>query len=417
MNSTFFSDSIEVKFIKSVLLNSRVPLIKSVRSGDFITAGKHYIYMDMVIKCTKTGTLSDNSAILTVSDSIKASKNLFVTNMINSAEFTRVFNLNTRTLGNIYFNNYIPKTDYYDSDTHEYLGKYLRYLRDFKNLNLMPFYNCFSYRILSRNKYDFSIYGLSVNDKYITYSIPIQFNRKYSIALDCPYSFKIVPTFISDTGFIEYKNNDCKFLTDLLKIKTSTYTRATFKSPINYEVSLRNIEDNISEILSQYESKLCLLIQLPENIKSSIVVLEGDFGNTTRINFSELQKNNSYIEHILLDKCCTSDLSLLNINDKIIHPYADRLIEYLLLNVIDHTETINANITYSQKLLGMEPTGIWDNYIRLTTYDKYMRENTTTPYKYKLDITGYIDKDIENFLQRNAANKLIANQSWTRGTD
>ena len=55
----------------------------------------------------------------------------------------KIFGL-TKTLKN--------PTTLYDYQTHEYLGDYLRFLRDFENINLMSMYNCFSNKLCNNIK-------------------------------------------------------------------------------------------------------------------------------------------------------------------------------------------------------------------------------------------------------------------------
>jgi hypothetical protein len=109
----------------------------------------------------------------------------------------------------------------YDSDTHEYLGEFLRFQRDYLGVDLMPLYNCFSNRVC--NNINLSIYrkdkqykevldengnvvldenlypviaedevvtkirrAFYSNDKdFVIYMIPIKYFQEYTIALDC----------------------------------------------------------------------------------------------------------------------------------------------------------------------------------------------------------------------------------------
>ena len=61
-----------------------------------------------------------------------SSSNLFYNSGKNMPGLTRVLN----STGNVY-----------DAATHEYLGDYLRFLRDYHGINLMSLYNCFNNKV------------------------------------------------------------------------------------------------------------------------------------------------------------------------------------------------------------------------------------------------------------------------------
>ena len=118
----FNDDNIYVGYIKQLLHTFNLPCCKidnpsnNYVVGDyFISANKNEIY-----KVTK---IDENNKC---SESVKICNYKFGDEVLNITK-----NLEIRN-------------NFYDSYTHEYLGEYLRFIRDYKGIDLMSLYNCFS---------------------------------------------------------------------------------------------------------------------------------------------------------------------------------------------------------------------------------------------------------------------------------
>ena len=95
----------------------------------------------------------------------------------------------------------------YDSNTHEFLGDYLRFLRDYYNINLMSLYNCFTNTIC--NNIDRTIeFEQSSNTKstfnsfdahYNIYVLPVKLFQDYTIAIDCEQGVELACGFYDGT--------------------------------------------------------------------------------------------------------------------------------------------------------------------------------------------------------------------------
>ena len=184
----------------------------------------------------------------------------------------------------------------YDSYTHEYLGDYLRFHRDFANINLMPLYNCFSNRACPHLNISFTV-GNNYEVKFKTdqsfetalykyYMVPVKFFKDYTIAIDSSAGVEVCCCI-----YDEYHNKDKDF-TEIPKLTYQCFGDLQFKTPVLY-TKLQNLNSllldptNTENDLCQQEDNLKLILKIPANNNSSIVILEGDY---TRYNDTTISK-------------------------------------------------------------------------------------------------------------------------------
>ena len=359
-----------------MLYNMPLPKYNTIVPGDYIIAGCIYIDRCNLILCTLSGYFGS----------------------------TALYSI----LGHYDFGEYRPKwtekfnsnCSYYDANTHIWLGNLLRCYRDICQINLMPFYNCFC--DLYNSKLLLSNTGAklvnTITDKVL--QIPIKFNKTYTIALDCNSDVYMCPAVLSHYNPIVTSIDGTQVnLTDILCQRNNYenvkhYVRMDFRRPITYQVKNTN-EDNAA-LWQRYEKNLYLLIQLPIENYSSVVVLEGDYTNTHLTRQYDMLKIYDFSAKEL-NEILLSDLSLLQFSDKVSYPFTDRLIEYLLQNVITNRDTIAGNVRTTQEQVYIDKLdGVWTEVLRAKIFEQYFNNKN----QYKLDINGFVDKDVEKFLIR-----------------
>lgn len=362
--------------------------------------------------------------------------------------------------------NLVIKNNTYDSYTHEYLGEFLRFQRDYNNIDLMPLYNCFSNTIcqhldfsnssnVNQNLEGFKI-STDLSYNYKIYMVPVKLFKKYTIAIDCSSPVEICCGFYTkyqDTreklrrmpAYTYKKINNCIFGQPFV------YDKLSYEALSNAITSDSPAQDpatvfisNIAEF-AQYETELKMFIKIPIENNSTITILEGDYsgynqgillgkstdgkwytamnhfitnyetktiGEKTAVINNEPAIENNYKEIILpsvneRDFTPYTYLQLLLTNTKESYPFADRLVEYLIGNVITENDNIMDNIVRAQKTMELngwkfDIDGSWEPKMRNIAYDYFM--STTNDFNTsnitfvdKLDCLGYIDKDIEKY--------------------
>ncbi len=346
-------------------------------------------------------------------------------------------------------------TTLYNYQTHEYLGDYLRFLRDYENINLMSMYNCFSNRLCNNVKFKLAVNDtqeLAVNaydTNYKIYMLPVKLFENYTIAIDC---YQGVELFC---GFYNEKLDTSAKALDLIKRTYQKVPKALFNQPFIYDkldvkywnwesenaltrikisttagghqvINTKGLESTIGSTnkiirseVAMRESELKLFIKIPTSNTSSIAVLEGDyhnfndsiytvstengwqyFNNTTIANFEtkKTYKDSALPELNAREFKPISKLQLLALNTGISYPFADRLIEYLVANVILPNDTTPDNIKRLQKVMEdcgytFQIDGIWEPKMQMILYDYLMNSGKFT-VEFEKDENGNFMRDI-----------------------
>lgn len=395
MFQEFYKDTLAGRYIKSLLAQTPVPVFESVVNGDHIIQGYYYVYKRFIIKCNTSGVLmlDEGSENLYPSDNLYPSVFLFVGTGYRAATFyvkSIVDDYSPKT-----HSTFVSTTNYYDSETHYQLGRYLRYELTRTGLNLFPYYNCYTGKRLVDVKLTAVDNQVQVSRTSIQKSkviaVPILFGHTYTIAIDCPTQVLMRAVAYDNSGYLEAEKLPEELATSL-DLSGRIYTRLMFKDPVKFRVET----DSIASYM--FEHDLYLVIQLPSQNDSSIVVLE-NYDDKTGVRCDE----NNVREYSLLNP------SLLAMNTKKTFAFSDRLLEYLVGNVIHEYDPITQNISYAQSALGK-----WSyDYKRtfITRRNKYGIWNKDIPrlvmsiaedYSIKHNIydqDGNINKDIMSVIE------------------
>ena len=370
----FFNNTIEQSFLKALLSAVQLPKYKIVKDGDLIFNNYFYIYKGMIIKCTTSGAIGTNAKF-------------------EELEHYYFGDMNQ----NIEFKEFI-RASYYSTELHKRFGEYLRCLRDLYDVDLMGMYNCFDYEVFT----DVYIGWDATVKKNIIFSdtqnqskvlaVPIKYNTNYTIYMTSDSPVYIAPILKLPSGKRAIDDSKDAF-------RTRFFGRTQFTNPI--EVSI-DLDENLSEYY-KYEKYLYFIIQIDKDNKSSVVVLEGNYKNCNNLQIVSAQASNGSLTLPLIYKP-----ALIQINDGVSYAYSNTIMQYLLHNAISNIDIIEGNISYAKKLLNFDnDVNYWDNNIKYSAFVKYLLNLKNQTYTEKdllkvkkdcVDVTGYIDKQIEGWL-------------------
>ena len=406
MFQEFNANNISTNFIKNLVSTVYVPTVDVWNKNKPLIAGFTYITKDYIVKANK------NYDPVTYYD-LPDKK---VLDIYNKEYFTII---KPYIEGKFYrglTSIYTPNTSIYDSETHYYLGNYLRYVRDIHNINLMPYYNCWdgtmrdSIRIkhnISNDKDEIIEDNENINDGKKVLIVPIKFNTKYTLYIDSNSPIDISYIYYDGVKRLNPANQPQIIGNpDIIHLPSSSFTNPYLFNGVNLDSS----KSDYSNVLQEY---LVLLIQLPSIDTSSVFVLEGDYKDNKILTINDDidllikyygKDNFDYLNF------ATTPSSLTRVIDGKNYAFNDRLIEYLTWNIMSSQDTISDNIKRCQLYSSTSKcelkngykwdkniNGIWSNSFMEFSYELATNNKIN---KLLVDINGNIDKDTEEAILR-----------------
>lgn len=258
MSQKMFQNTVESRFIKSLLSNTPLPIYDVVQDYDYIIDSMIYTHGCNIIKCTKTGYLGKDATFDLVDE--------FTLGEYNPKYSYKFYSL----------------TNEYDSYTHKELGNFIRAYKGKTGVNLLPFYNCWCGEYIS---------NLVVNDlgvtthkdsAYKTLIVPIRFDTVYTIVADTPSNVKLVPVFLRNNSLLKVDVGASEEdLTEKL-FKLNGYKQLSsmsYKDPKAVEISLVDMSEYNKKLFKRHEKYLNLMIQFASSTTTTFVALEGNYTN------------------------------------------------------------------------------------------------------------------------------------------
>lgn len=372
----FNNNHIVTGYIKELLSSFNLPKIKVFESEDDF---KSYYGTKLDAYAIIKNYKGTDSYICKISKGVVESKSVYI--------FGKRYPNITSTL------KYEDNT--YDYHTHIYLGNYLRFIRDYTGVDLMPLYNCYSGKVLD------------YNDKLYVI-VPIKFYKNYTIALSGKYRYMITYNESAEDIYKEFS-----------AIGSVVFSKiSSFEKP--YLIS------NTDEFTYYYlfkEDNLKLVFELSGSDDFELSVLEGDFTSCNSKLYKKQYNFDKDVDYNNIDfNSQLQNLQLLKTNYSSVqtsYPFSDKLVGYLCEMFITPNDSISQNIVDAKiKVLerygnnpenpGEEPeyhhlkskmgfiNASFTNEEKIRFMDAYYQ--TKFKYKDNLDLLGFVDNDIEQII-------------------